>query len=95
MPDPVTQKVKSEWFSELLKTQEEIAAIRSAEMCGKTYEVLVEDETKEKNGMLTGRTDGNVNIDFPGDPALIGSRVPVTVTNARHWILTGELAQKK
>ena len=93
MPDPVSYEEKSKWFSELIRAQELIAADRSTSMLGQTYEVLVEDETKEKNGMLTGRTDGNVNIDFPGDPALVGSRARVKVTQAKHWILTGELTE--
>ncbi len=89
MEDPVPYAEKSRWFSSLLKAQEEIAAARSASMLGKTYEVLVESETKEANGMVTGRTDGNINIDFPGEPGLIGSRVLVRVTEAKNWILTG------
>ena len=83
---------KSKWFAELLKTQEAIAAKRCASMLGQTYEVLVENETKENDGRLTGRTAGNVNIDFPGDPSLIGTYVNVTVTEAKNWILSGELA---
>ena len=94
LPDPVPYSEKSRWFSELLKTQEEIAAVRCAETVGKTFEVLVENETKEGNGMLTGRTGGNVNIDFPGPPELIGTYRNVTVTGAKNWILTGRLAEE-
>lgn len=93
MDDPVPAAEKSKWFSQLLKTQEKIACERSASMLGKTYEVLVEDETKEKNGMLTGRTGGNINIDFPGDKSLIGTYAKVKVTNALNWVLSGELAE--
>ena len=93
MDDPVPYAEKSKWFSELLKAQETIAAARSAAMVGQTYEVLVENETKEKNGMLTGRTGGNINIDFPGSPALVGTYRRVRVTEAKHWLLTGELAE--
>ena len=93
MDDPVPASEKSEWFSELLKTQERIASERCASMLGQTYEVLVEDETKEGNGLLTGRTAGNVNIDFPGDRSLIGTYVKVKVTNALNWLLSGELAE--
>ncbi len=91
MEDPVPYAEKSRWFTELLKAQEKIAAARSADMVGKTYEVLVENETKEANGMLTGRTGGNINIDFAGDPALIGSYRRVRVTEAKNWLLFGEL----
>ena len=93
LPDPVSYAEKSRWFSELLKTQEEIAAERCADMVGRTFEVLVENETKEGGGMLTGRTPGNVNIDFPGCPSLIGSYRQVRVVSAKNWILTGALAE--
>lgn len=91
MEDPVPAAEKSKWFAELLKTQEAIAAQRCAAMLWQTYEVLVENETKENDGRLTGRTEGNVNIDFPGDPSLIGRYVNVRVTEAKNWILSGEL----
>ncbi len=90
MDDPVPYSEKSRWFSELLKLQEEIAAERCKGMLGKTYEVLVEGFTKEEDGRLTGRTDGNINIDFEGDASLIGTYQSVKVTNALNWILSGE-----
>ena len=92
LEDPVPAGEKSRWFTSLLKAQEAIAAERSADMVGRTYEVLVEYETKEGNGLLSGRTGGNVNIDFPGDRALIGRYVNVRVTEAKNWLLKGELA---
>lgn len=91
MEDPVTYKEKSSWFSLLLKKQESIAAKRCQSMLGNTYEVLVEGFTKENDGRLTGRTDGNINIDFEGDASLIGTYRKVKVTNALNWILSGEL----
>lgn len=93
MDDPVPYKEKSRWFTELLRCQEAIASERCASMLGNTYEVLVEGFTKEDDGRLTGRTDGSINIDFEGDPSLIGTYVKVKVTNALNWILSGELTQ--
>jgi len=94
MEDPVPAKEKSRWFSELLKAQEEIASKRCAESVGRVFRVLVENEAEKADGILTGRTDGNVTIDFPGEASLIGSYADVTVTSARNWTLTGELAKK-
>ncbi len=91
MPDPVPYEEKSRWMRELLAVQEEIAAARTASMVDKVYRVLVEDETKEKDGLLTGRTSGNVNIDFAGDSSLVGKFCDVKVTQAGNWILHGEL----
>lgn len=91
MEDPITDAEKSKWFSELLAVQEEIAAKRCQNMLGKVYEVLVEGPTKENDGRLTGRTEGNVNIDFEGDFSLIGTYRKVKITKALNWILSGEL----
>ncbi|MBQ8210524.1 MAG: tRNA (N6-isopentenyl adenosine(37)-C2)-methylthiotransferase MiaB [Clostridia bacterium] len=88
MPDPVSYKEKSKWFKELCDAQEEIAARRTASMVGKTYRVLVEPNDRE--GWLTGRTSGNISIDFEGDAALIGQFAEIEVTEAKTWILYGK-----
>ena len=92
MPDPVSHEEKTQWFAELLKVQEEVAAQRSAAMVGQTYRVLVE-ERNEKSGLLSGRTASSVVIDFPGGEELIGQYAQVKVTAARSWMLSGELAE--
>ena len=91
MPDPVPHEEKARWMDELLRTQERIAEERCAGMVGKTERVLVEE--RAKSGNLSGRTDGNVMIEFPGDDALIGTFQDVRVTEAGIWILKGELAK--
>ncbi len=93
MPDPVSREEKGKWFKELTDLQESIAGRRTASMQGKTYRVLVEEKAKGE-GMLSGRTQGNVIIEFPGDESLIGSFAHVTVTNPRTWIVYGELSEK-
>ena len=92
MDDPVSDKEKSKWFSELLKVQEEIAAKRCASMVGQTVRVLVEGSS-DKEGVLTSRTSGNIIVDFPGSEELIGTFINVKITQARNWILKGELAK--
>lgn len=91
MEDPVPAEEKSRWFQELCAEQEKIAARRCTAAVGTTQRVLVE-EKNEKTGLLTGRTDSNVVVDFPGDVSLIGNFADVRVTAARNWILRGELA---
>ncbi|MEE1321937.1 MAG: tRNA (N6-isopentenyl adenosine(37)-C2)-methylthiotransferase MiaB [Acutalibacteraceae bacterium] len=89
MPDPVDRKEKGVWFKELTDLQEKIAGERTASMKDRAYRVLVEGEAKGE-GMLSGRTEGNVIIEFPGENELIGSFVNVKVTNPRTWIVYGE-----
>ena len=89
MDDPVTYAEKSKWFRELCTAQEEIAGKRTASMVGKTYRVLV--EPNEKEGFLTGRTGGNISIEFEGTPDLIGKFADIEITEAKTWILYGKM----
>ena len=91
MPDPIPYEEKSRWFSELLQVQEEIAARRCAGMVGNKERVLVDPKT----GLLAGRTDGSIIVEFPGELSLIGQFVNVRVTAARNWILRGEQISPK
>ncbi|MCI1951170.1 MAG: tRNA (N6-isopentenyl adenosine(37)-C2)-methylthiotransferase MiaB [Clostridiales bacterium] len=90
LPDPISAEEKSKWFQELCKKQEEIAAVHSAKKVGAVERVLVEEEEK-KPGMLSGRTGGNIIVDFPGSRELCGTFQNVRVTKARNWILEGEI----
>ncbi len=89
MPDPVTREEKGKWFDELLKLQERIAAERTAKMNGKVYKVLAEEKSKTE-GWISGRTSGNVIIEFPADESVIGSFCEVLVNEPLNWIVKGE-----
>ena len=90
MPDPVPYEEKSKWFTELLKVQERIAAERCASMVGNEERVLVE-EINEKTGLLSGRTESSIIVEFPGDASLVGEYTDVVITEARNWILRGRI----
>ncbi len=89
MPDPISKEEKGKWLRELIAVQEEAAAERTASTVGKTYRVLC--ESISKNGLIEGRTSGNIIIEFPADASVIGSFRNVTVTESLTWILRGEL----
>lgn len=91
LPDPISKEEKGKWFRELLDAQEKIAAKRTASMVGKTYRVLC--ESVSKGGLIEGRTQGNIIIEFPADTSVIGSFREVKVTESLTWILRGELQQ--
>ena len=92
LDDPVSREEKGRWFKELIDLQEGIASKRTKEMKGKTYRVLVEEKSK-KPSFLSGRTSGNVIIEFEGDDSLIGSFQNVTVTETKTWVVYGEIEQ--
>ena len=91
MEDPVSREEKGKWFSELCAAQEKIASVRTSEMVGREYRVLCESKAK-KDGYISGRTQGNIIIEFPADESVIGSFRTVRVTEALIWMLKGELA---
>ena len=93
MPDPVSREEKGVWFKELTDLQEKIAGERTAKMKGETFRVLCEGYAKE--GILNGRTQGNVMIEFPEveGKELIGKFCEVKVTEPLTWIVRGELAE--
>ncbi|MDD7337449.1 MAG: tRNA (N6-isopentenyl adenosine(37)-C2)-methylthiotransferase MiaB [Ruminococcus sp.] len=93
MPDPVSREEKGKWFKELCDLQESIAAERTAAMKGKTYRVLCEGYAKD--GVLEGRTAGNVMIEFPDtcQGKMIGKFCNVKVTDPLTWIVRGELQE--
>ncbi len=93
MPDPVSRDEKGVWFKELTDLQEKIAGERTAKMKGETFDVLCEGYAKE--GVLNGRTQGNVMIEFPEveGKELIGRFCKVKVTEPLTWIVRGELAE--
>jgi len=90
LPDPVSHEEKSKWFTELCDAQEKIAAERCKSMVGTTQRVLIESKN-DKTGLLSGRTDGNIIVDFSGNDSNIGNFADVEITSARNWILKGKL----
>ncbi len=89
MDDPYTHEQKAERMAELLKTQEEIAAKRTAAMVGSTYRVLVEEQARE--GILNARTQGGVVVEVSAPPEIIGTFRQAEITEARNFILRGKI----
>ncbi len=94
MPDPISREEKGKWFKELTDAQEKIASERTAAMKDKTYTVLCEGYAKE--GILNGRTEGNVMIEFSEVEGkdLVGKFCKVKVTEPLTWIVRGVLDER-
>ena len=94
MPDPISRDEKGKWFKELTDAQEKIASERTAAMKDKTYTVLCEGYAKD--GILNGRTEGNVMIEFPevDGKDLVGKFCKVKVTEPLTWIVRGVLDER-
>ena len=91
MPDQITKEDKSKRFGELLKVQEDVSFNRNSKIVGKTVRILVEGREKSDSDFLTGRTDGNIIVNFIGDEQLIGQFIDIKIVRNKTWILIGEL----
>lgn len=78
------------WLRELLLEQREVSEKWLSRFIGKKCRVLVDGKGKEE-GMLTGKNDENIIVNFRGGEELIGNFADVAITNAMNWALKGEL----
>ncbi len=92
LPNLILHEDKQRRFDGLLNMQKRISLAANLPYEGQTYAALVEGPSKKDPEKLTGRTRTNKIINFPGDPGLIGSFVPVHVTRAGLYALDGEVA---
>jgi len=92
MEDPTPKEEKNRRFDKLCQLQNSISEQIHQGYVGQTMRCLVDGKDKD---MLTARTEGGRLVRFPGDTALIGSFVSITVTGATTWSLTGIQAGKE
>lgn len=90
LPDQIPHDVKQQRFDGLINMQKRIALAANLPYEGQIVEVLVEGPSKKDPAKLTGRTRTNKVVNFPGDPATIGTLFPVRIAHAGLYALDGE-----
>ena len=65
----------------------------SSRFQGTIQEILVEDENREK-GTLTGRTQHNLLVHFPGEKDLIGKYVKVNLDTCKGFYYFGHIVEE-
>ena len=91
LQDVVPHEAKRERLQKLQNRIEEQAKLFSEKMVGSIQRVLVEGVAKKNADELSGRTDNNRVVNFPGQPRLIGQFVEVNILSAMPHSLRGEL----
>ncbi|WFR60011.1 tRNA (N6-isopentenyl adenosine(37)-C2)-methylthiotransferase MiaB [Anaerocolumna sp. AGMB13025] len=92
MEDQVDEAVAKERFDRLLKVIQEISGELTARHEGEIKEVLVEEVNEQNNTLLTGRLSNNILVHFTGTPDMIGSLIPVKLTECKGFYYIGEVA---
>ncbi|MDX2219805.1 MAG: tRNA (N6-isopentenyl adenosine(37)-C2)-methylthiotransferase MiaB [Burkholderiales bacterium] len=92
--DDTPQEVKLKRLQRLQKLLEEQTFAVSRAMEGTTQRVLVEGRARKDASELSGRTDNNRVVNFPGPERLIGNFVEVTITRALPHSLRGEIVTR-
>jgi tRNA-2-methylthio-N6-dimethylallyladenosine synthase len=92
LPDPIPASLKQERLARLQETIRSIAASISQAMIGSQQRVLVDGHSRKNPRQLSGRTENNRVINFPGPSDLLGNFVDVSVCEAFTNSLRGSLA---
>ena len=90
----VETKVKKERLSKLLALKNEIIDKKSADMLGKTYEVLAESFDESK-GLVYGSLDSGKSISFAGNKNFVGEFINVKVKEVRKSVIYGEVVDQE
>lgn len=90
MENVIPDEVKADRMRRLLDLQTSIADELNAACLGQTYRVICQGTSKNNEGMLEGRTEGNKILLFASETAREGDYVNVKVTKTQPYALIGE-----
>jgi tRNA-2-methylthio-N6-dimethylallyladenosine synthase len=91
--DDVPEPVKKDRLNAVQSLQKEIALRKNSKRIGELDEVLVDGNSRLKNGQIMGRTRGNRIVNAPGSNDLIGTFQTVRILGATANSLIGEILQ--
>ncbi len=91
MENQISPEVIKDRFDRLLKTVNKISAERAERFNGEIKEVLVEEINQKDENLLSGRTDNNLMVHFPGDRSLIGQIIKVKLNECKGFYYMGEV----
>ena len=92
--DQVPEDVKHERFNRLVDLMNELSLKKNKALEGQVLPVLVEGVSKNNEDTLTGRTEGFKTVNFKGPKDIIGTIVPVRITEGKTFNLEGIFIEK-
>ncbi len=89
--DDIPYELKIERLERLIELQKKISYHKNQSTLGKIQDTLVDGFSRRDNSILKGKTPGGKTALFAGDEKLIGSVVPVKISQADSWTLHGSV----
>src|SRR5204863_6979993 len=90
MPQDVGDDEKTRRIVALQSLQKQIQGELYARAVGRTFDVLVDSQSRRREWELSGRTSGNTVVNFSGPPDWTGRIIAVRITAANPNSLRGE-----
>lgn len=90
MENQVDEAVIKDRFARLLNVLNPLVHSINERQLGKTLDVLVEEKSRNGEGLMTGRAFNNSLVHFAGGENLIGQIVKVRITDNKTFYLIGE-----
>jgi len=95
LPNQVPLELKKERLWKLIDLQKEISANLNKKLEGKTFEVLVDKQSKKHiENQFSGRTGNNKTVVFTSQQDLLGELAKVKIIRSSPWTLYGELIER-
>ncbi len=91
--DNISDDEKGRWLREIILFQREIAHKNLSRFIGKVCRVLVDDISTKNDGVILGKSDENIIVEFKGTSDLLGKFVDIKITDAFNWALFGEIVE--
>ncbi len=92
--DQIPEDVIKTRFDRLLNTVNSTTKERVSRFKDRVLPVLVEEEDKDMDGYLTGKTEYSTTVHFKGDKFLIGQIVPVKLSVHKGFYYLGEMTEE-
>jgi tRNA-2-methylthio-N6-dimethylallyladenosine synthase len=89
--DNVNYEEKSRRMQTLLALQREISIEGYKRFIGRTMTVLVDDECKNAEGWIHGKSNEFIIVEFKGPKELVGQFVKVKIIGSKNWAVIGEI----
>ncbi len=93
--EQVPEVLTKERFDRVLSLVQATAKEQILRYDKRTMSALVEEINEQDPSLVTGRLTNNTIVHFPGDKSLIGSIVPVKLTECRGFYYLGERIQEE